>query len=490
MRNLIYLSFLVLYSILFWQEGLGVNLILFTFFIFSYLRFSKGIPLRKAEITVLIALVASGAGLIIYHSTLSVVIFFLASISYSAYLSAGVFSTLEAFVNSFISFFSLRTPLMPDEVFRRSQPKQALLYLRIAFLPLVIFIVFFLLFKEGNQIFGQWSEVAFGSFFRYLDYLDFTYFFFVLLGLFIVRWFFKESRKPFLKLNRSNLLTRKRELSFRSPFKMLALKREYISALMLFGMLNVLLLIINFIDIKWVWFQFYLPESFSLKEFVHEGVGYLIFSLILSAGLVFYYFRANLNFYPKSSALKFLAQLWILQNAVLALSVARRTFYYVGFHGLADRRIAVLVFIGIILVCLGLLVFKLATNRNNDYVIKQSSAFTLVFLASLSLVNWDKRVATFNLGHGQANEIDIDNYLNLSPRVYPLLYENMDRIAFQIERHQANEVRWVSVESLEEFQNRLERKKKAFLEAESKQTWRSWNYAESRAKQKLKDIES
>ncbi len=488
MRNIIYLLFLVLYSILFWQEALGVNLVLFTFIIFSYLRLSKKIALRKSELVVLLALLASSVGLTLYNSTLSIVMFFCASISYAAYLNAGVFSTIEAFLNSFISFFSLRTPLLPDANLKQSKPKQALLYLRIAFLPLLIFIIFFLLFKEGNQIFGQWSEKAFGSFFRYLDYLDFTYFFFVLLGLLIIRWLFKEDRRFLIKLDRSNFLSRKRKSTF--SFKNLALKREYISALLLFGMLNALLLIINFIDIKWVWFQFYLPESFSLKDFVHEGVGYLIFSLILSAGLVLYYFRGSLNFYPKSGALKFLAQLWLVQNAILALSVARRTFYYIGFHGLADRRIALLAFIGIILVCLGLLVYKLATKRNNDYLLKQSSAFILIFLCSLSLINWDQRVATFNLNHGQANEIDIDNYLNLSPRVYPYLYENMDRIAFQIKRHQNNEVRWVSVESIEEFKNRLNLKKEAFLVRQSRRTWRSWNYADSRAVQKLKAIES
>ena len=486
MRNSIYILLLVIYSVLFWQEGLGLNLLLFSFLSIGYLRIPLKISFRKDEVLILLSLIMASVGVLLFHSAFSIVVYFVAFICYLAYLQAGRYSILEAFVNSFISFFSLRTPLLPDPVFKKSAPKLAYLYVRIAFLPLVVFFVFFMLFMGGNQIFRNWSHEVFGGFFRLLDQLDMTYFFFLLLGLLILRGLFKEGRKPFLKLSKTNLLLRGERKPASGQFKTLSLKKEYLSAFLLFVMLNLLLLVVNFIDIKWVWFQFYLSESFSLKEFVHEGVGYLIFSLLLSVSLVFYYFRANLNFYPKSRWLKFLAQLWLLQNAVLAFSVARRTLYYVGFHGLANRRLAVFVLISVILVSLGLLVYKLASNRNNSFVFKQGSAFVMLFFALLSLVNWDQKVAKYNIQHGQANEIDVVNYLNLSPRVFPYLYANLDRIAYQIERHQENEVRWVNVNSIEEFEERLNIKKDLFLAREKNQSWRSWNYADAQALQNLK----
>lgn len=486
MRNLIYLLFLVLYSILFWQEGLGINLIIFSLLSLGFLRLESKQTFRKSESLVLLSLILASVSLLLYHSTLSIIVFFLAFSTYLSFLQLGSFSVLEAFVNSFISFFSLRGPLLPEPLLKKAAPSKALLYMRIAILPLLIFFVFFLLFKEGNQIFGQWSDAVFGSFFSYLDGLDMTYLFFLLLGLLLLRWIFKDKRRRFLTLNESNFISRKSKKKGLGSFTNLSLKREYQSAFLLFTMLNLLLFIVNFIDIKWVWFQFYIPESFSLKDFVHEGVGYLIFSLVLSAGLIFYYFRANLNFYPKNGWLRFLAQIWVLQNAVLALSVARRTFYYIGFHGLADRRIAVLVFIAIILFALGLLVYKLSTKRNNSYVLKQSSGFTLAFLAALSLVNWDQRVAVYNLNHGQANEIDVAHYLTLSPRIYPTLYANLERIEYQIERHLENEVRWVYIDSIEEFKTRLDKRKEQFLLTERRQSWRSWNYADAQAIRELK----
>jgi hypothetical protein len=486
MRNVVYILCLVFYSVLFWQEGLGINLLIFSFLSLGYLRITLKINFRKGEILILVSLIMGSIGLLFFHSAISIVVFFAAFVCYLAYLQAGSYSVLEAFVNSFISLFSLRTSLLPQALFNRSIPKRVYLYLRIAFLPLVVFFVFFSLFMEGNKIFRDWAHEAFGSFFGFLDQLDTSYLFFLALGLFILRGLFKQARKPFLKLSKTSFLERGLKKSIPKHFKTLSLKKEYLSAVLLFLMLNLLLLVINFIDIKWVWFQFYLPESFSLKEFVHEGVGYLLVSLLFSTSLVFYYFRANLNFYPKSRLLKFLAQLWLLQNAILALSVARRTFYYIGFHGLANRRLAVIVLISIILVCLGLLVYKLATNRNNSFVFRQSSAFVLLFFAMLSLVNWDQRVAHYNIQHGQANEIDVANYLNLSPRVFPYLYDNLDRIAYQIEKHQENEVRWVNVNSVAEFEERLNLKKEGFIAREKKQSWRSWNYAEAEAFQKLK----
>ena len=53
----------------------------------------------------------------------------------------------------------------------------------------------------------------------------------------------------------SNQLSRNKRKGNRS-FKMIGLNNEYKSAIILFSLLNVLILIINTIDIWWVWFNF------------------------------------------------------------------------------------------------------------------------------------------------------------------------------------------------------------------------------------------
>ena len=117
-------------------------------------------------------------------------------------------------------------------------------------------------------------------------------------------------------------------------------------ALIVFTLLNLLLLVVNVLDINWIWFDFEVPLEFSLKQFVHEGTYLLIFSILLSMMLVLYFFRSSLNFYPKKKALVVLGKIWIIQNMVLAFSVFIRNYHYIDYHGLAGKRIGVIAFFG------------------------------------------------------------------------------------------------------------------------------------------------
>jgi hypothetical protein len=71
----------------------------------------------------------------------------------------------------------------------------------------------------------------------------------------------------------------------------------------------------------------------------------LILSILLSLGILIYYFRSNQNFYPKNGFLKAAAYLWLVQNAVLSVSVLIRCGYYISEYGLAYKRIGVVIFL-------------------------------------------------------------------------------------------------------------------------------------------------
>ena len=61
--------------------------------------------------------------------------------------------------------------------------------------------------------------------------------------------------------------------------------------------MNVLLLVVNAIDINWIWFGFKPAPGFDLTQFVHEGTYVLILSILVAMGIVLWFFRRNLNFY-------------------------------------------------------------------------------------------------------------------------------------------------------------------------------------------------
>lgn len=482
--NLLFASFLVVYHIFFWQESAGVNLVVFSLLAMTWQKRHAMGNFAGREWMYAIPFLLSLLGVFFINSTLSILVLVVSFTAYTGYLANRQSAVLENFLSGVLSFFSFREPILPKPIVKEGRQRPVgLIYARIALIPLLLFAVFFLLFSAGNSIFRQWSNSAFGRFYKIFEDISPVYLLFMCFGLLLVRWIFIKKRKLRLELDARNYL--KRGASRRKKFSITGLKHEYLAAIMIFGSLNLLLLLVNFIDVKWVWFQFYVPEQFSLKEFVHEGVGWLILSLIISVALVFYFFRQNLNFYPNNKWLRALAQVWIFQNLILTASVALRTFHYIGFHGLANGRIALLFLLIVVAFALVLLSVKVQQKRNAAFTIRWVSAFSLMLMACSAVINWDAHIARFNLAHGQANEIDVNNYLELNPQVYPIIYENLHRVEYQIERHNTNETRWISFQDISEFEEALNRRASRYLKKRARYSWPSWNPADAKAEASL-----
>ncbi|MFN3876452.1 MAG: DUF4173 domain-containing protein, partial [Flavobacteriales bacterium] len=273
---------------------------------------------------------------------------------------------------------------------------------------------------------------------------------------------------------------RERRPHWLSPLPMNPLERERRRGVLLLVLVNALLLVVNLIDINWVWFGFTVPEGFSLKQFVHEGTWVLIISILLSMGVVLWFFRGNQNFYWRNTWLKRLALLWVAQNAILGISVFLRNWHYISFHGLAYKRIGVIVFLALVLVGLVTLFIKVKERRSLYYLVRVNTWAAFAVLIGLTTVDWDSFIVRVNLRHDNPGEIDIDNYLAMSDKVLPLLYANLDRVQQQMERHKRNRVRWVESLDPEEFRAALDRKRDAFLDRHAAQHWQEWNWADAR----------
>ncbi|MEL7161939.1 MAG: DUF4153 domain-containing protein, partial [Bacteroidota bacterium] len=93
--------------------------------------------------------------------------------------------------------------------------------------------------------------------------------------------------------------------------KNLALKYEYQQAVIVFGTLNVLLVVVNFTDLRYVWLAGETLSAATLSNYVHRGTTNLIISIFLAMAVVLFYFRGNLNFLRSATALRPLARLWL-----------------------------------------------------------------------------------------------------------------------------------------------------------------------------------
>jgi len=265
-----------------------------------------------------------------------------------------------------------------------------------------------------------------------------------------------------------------------------ALERERRTGLILLILVNALLLIVNLIDISWVWIGFEVEEGFNLKQFVHEGTYLLILSILLSIGILLHLFRGNLNFHPKERALRLLATAWIAQNFILGISVFLRNYHYIHFHGLAYKRIGVVVFLLLVLVGLVTLYLKIRGRRTWYYLLRVNGWAAFVVMVGLTTVNWDGLIVRFNLAHWNQGEIDVDNYLAMSDKVLPLIYADLPKVEAQMAHHRENRVRWVEHLDPGTFRMDLDRKRERFLRRYSEQDWRSWTLADRRTFEALK----
>ncbi|MDO7884133.1 DUF4153 domain-containing protein [Hymenobacter cheonanensis] len=203
----------------------------------------------------------------------------------------------------------------------------------------------------------------------------------------------------------------------------LALRKEWLAAVVSFGLLNALLLVVNIVDVRWLWFGFRAAPGFDLTQFVHEGTYVLIFSILLAAGIMLWFFRRNLNFYkPGLPLLRWGATLWVVQNAVLAVSVGLRNYYYIEATELAYKRIGVYGFLLLTLFGLGTVLLKIWQRRSAFSLVRLNSWAAYALLLSLAAGNWEIWIARYNL-QPRFERLNIGFLLTMPPRVLPVLAE-------------------------------------------------------------------
>ena len=183
-------------------------------------------------------------------------------------------------------------------------------------------------------------------------------------------------------------------------------------AALVVGTLNILLCIVNLVDIQHVWLGYEGGLSpIELSNYVHEGTYLLIASIGFAMGILLYFFRRNINFLPNNSFLKNLSYIWIIQNAILALSVGARNIHYISAYGLAYKRLGVFIFLVLTIIGLYTMYLKVR-DQLTTYFLIQNNTWALYFvMAFLTMIDWDVEITKYNVSAG--NPTYIDTELNL-----------------------------------------------------------------------------
>jgi hypothetical protein len=156
-------------------------------------------------------------------------------------------------------------------------------------------------------------------------------------------------------------------------------------SLLILVVLNALFFSVNTIDAAYLWQHAKLPAGVTLSEFVHNGVGSLIFATLLSAVVLATMFQQSTEI-VRSRGLKTLALLWIAQNLVLIAGVFQRLILYVQAYELSTLRVYVGCFLLLVTVGFGLLAWHIARDGNLNALIFSNvlATFALFFVLQFS----------------------------------------------------------------------------------------------------------
>ncbi len=480
-----------LLTILFYEQGIGLNLVLFEILFLVWLVVTKQINLKtKIQIVTTAGFIGSSIFTLVTYSVYGYVVHFL-----SAFIFVGVlnYSKVKSLTN--VLRTSITTLILSQDIFYQKLFASKiggrdiggfLWRSRIFVAPVLIIFVY----SFSNPVFsdlvgnvGLGIEELFIFIFEDLNiWLLLTFLLCLIISVFLlVRT--SSNVIAFKDQNASELLTR-RQKRFKRTFKLNALKNEYKAGLFLFLMLNTVLLIVNIIDVHTVWFNFEW-EGQTLKQFVHEGTYLLIVSILISISLVLYFFRGNLNFFKQNKLLKYLSYIWLIQNAILTISVAIRNFWYIEHFAMAFKRIGVIIFLCLVLYGLYTVFRKIEQKKSVFYLFKSNAFAIYVVLIITSFINWDSFIARYNFTHANHSYLHLEYLIELSdkalPHLQPLEEELVAIEKFQKKKFTANP----SDMSYIEYQLKIKNRKEVFKRKWETKNILSWNLAEYSAYQSL-----
>jgi len=500
----------VLFNIIFWKEKIAVNAVLFDVFlllaVYKLYPVVYSRPLMKwllpAHAISMVALLWHNTLLsgIAFCSSLLVLLIFTQYEHRSVWYAAG--SAVNNFALSFLSFFeNLPVPKVKGVHFGKKATKA----IRFLILPLLIVIVFLVIYRTANAVFNkaiedglQQVEVFLTQLFTWTSWERLA---FLLLGLFITAGLLLKTKGYFsakdlsatdtLLRRKHNLPAWKESLSadllhlFMGRFSSgtMALKNEQKVGLICLVLLNALLLMVNLTDIVYVWFGFEYNSSVNLTSYVHEGAGMLIVSILLAMLLLLFFFRGNLNFYRNNKALRYAAYAWIIQNGILVFSVLMRDVYYIRHMGLAYKRIGLFVFLLMVLMGLVSLLVKIKEKKTGYFLWRVNGWFAMLLLIAGSLVNWDEQIATYNLSKKSTIPVDVHFLLSLSDKVLPIIEKNKAVLNVSIPAGRvyssSNELQYLPAATI------FEQRKQSFFQRQQRYSWLSWNLADQQVKAEL-----
>ncbi|AXY76228.1 DUF4173 domain-containing protein [Paraflavitalea soli] len=505
----------ILFSLVFWQEKLGINTVLFDAFTLAAIFYLYANARQSAVVRWLLIGHLICLAMIVVHNTLLSKIAFattlLLIVGFAEYMHRSVwYAGGSVLLNIVFCFASFAEQFKRRKSGTGKKRKGIARFIRFAIFPLLLVGLFFLIYLSANSVFQVMAtrmELYVAQFFNALfGVFSPQRLLFLVFGIYVTGCLLMRSRVNYFsakETGRTDVLLRTR-ISWRErtqrPFYqlieavmgrfskgMLALKNENTTGIISLLLLNLLLLVINSIDISYLWFDFDYMGDVFLYKMVHDGTELLIVSIVLAMLVLLFFFKGNLNFYRRNKWLRYGSYAWIVQNAVLVISVLLRDYYYIARYGLAYKRIGVLFFLLMVLIGLATVFIKIWKQRTSYFLFRVNAWAGVILLVVASTIHWDEFIASYNLQRKDRVPLDAEFLLTLSDKTLPLLEANLDafkqaQLKVQEGSSGFNSDSWSGSRTRicdTCFAEQLLARKDLFLQQQSHLSWLSWNYADA-----------
>jgi hypothetical protein len=489
-RNLTILFATLLYSFLFYRQPPGINLLIFSSALVGALIYLTGTRHKLAWWAAASGVVLSSVSVMLNGSAFGWIMNVLSLAILSALTLDEQLSVLPGIALSIASFVTgiPRIGLSLQKDVEHPDSNKVLKGAGTVLISLVVFLVFFLLYRSADAVFDFYAaQINF-------DFISVPWCFFSLLGFCICWAFFRPVKWQELQewdTAKPNALQPAAEDDQR--YYPISLEREKSLALLTFSMLNLLLLFVNLLDIRFLILGSPLPAGVSYTDMVHQGVGSLIISIIFAVALILFFFRDRLNF-VQNKPLIYLACGWVLQNAFMVLSTAWRNALYIHHEGLTNKRVGVYFYLLLCGIGLVFTLVKLLQKKSNWYLFRVNGwAFWAVLVAG-SLVNWTDVIVSenFRLARDKNVTFDVDYNVSLGTESLPYLVQIKDlpvKAAYFLNDSAGNyHTKGKPLNSLPQYNAMLTQRISEFRKQENTETWKSWTFADMRTEQRLKDL--
>ncbi|MEZ4797519.1 MAG: DUF4173 domain-containing protein [Flavobacteriaceae bacterium] len=406
----------ILFSTLFYDQKIGLNLSIFSVVCIITLMISN-INKFKNKTTIFHTIIYLHTAVLVFfqHTSLSILANILAFITLLGSVSESRSSIYVQWYNGlFTSIAGYFHRIFYSKDAQKKQIKKDVDVLHLAKLigvPLVFMIVFIVLYKNGNPIFNDLiSKIN-------LSFINLKWILFTVLGYFLFSNIFNPVQ---IELATNKDLQTGNILHQTELFSTDILAKEKQLGTVLLFFLNILIVfylttdIISLKTINW-------SEAHVVSSQVHNGINALIASIAIAIIIILYFFRGNLNFYEENKILKNLAYVWIILNVLLVILITLKNYNYIISFGLTYKRIGVKIYLFLTLAGLITTFLKVSKVKNLWFLFRVNTQIAFVLLVVLSIINWDYSITKYNINHAQS--LDLDYLITLSENNAELLNE-------------------------------------------------------------------